>query len=216
VARPALGKFAHEAAVVDPQTGTVYLTEDDGDGRLYRFRPTVRGDLRDGMLEAASVGTNGAVSWVPASPKRPYRGKDSTAFNRGEGAWFSGRQLYFCTTADNRVWELDVDTGQIEVIYDAATVIGFAPLRDPDNITVHEPSGDLFVAEDADDIELVLLAEDAGGRVAAPFLQFAGHDGSEVTGPAFTPDGSRLYVSSQRGFDGDGLTFEITGPFRGS
>ena len=32
-------------------------------------------------------------------------------------------------------------------------------------------------------------------------------------GPTFSPDGSRLYVNSQRGFDGDGMTFEITGPF---
>ena len=38
----------------------------------------------------------------------------------------------------------------------------------------------------------------------------------EITGPAFSPDGSRLYFSSQRGKTGrneDGITFEITGPF---
>ncbi|HBV22011.1 MAG TPA: hypothetical protein DEF07_09880, partial [Nitrosomonas sp.] len=38
----------------------------------------------------------------------------------------------------------------------------------------------------------------------------------EITGPAFSPDGSRLYFSSQRGISGkpeDGITFEITGPF---
>ena len=69
------------------------------------------------------------------------------------------------------------------------------------------------MAEDADDIQLVQLVEREGSWAAAPFLQFAGHDGSEVTGPVFSPDGSRLYVSSQRGFDGDGMTFEITGPF---
>jgi hypothetical protein len=32
----------------------------------------------------------------------------------------------------------------------------------------------------------------------------------------FSPDGRRLYVTSQRGTDGNkGLTFEITGPFQG-
>ena len=46
-----------------------------------------------------------------------------------------------------------------------------------------------------------------------PFLQFEGHDGSEVAGPVFSPDGTRLYVSSQRGTDEDGMTFEITGSF---
>ena len=34
-----------------------------------------------------------------------------------------------------------------------------------------------------------------GEWAAAPFLQFAGHDASEVTGPVFSPDGSRLYVT---------------------
>ena len=46
-------------------------------------------------------------------------------------------------------------------------------------------------------------------------MQLVDHDASEVTGPAFSPDGSRLYVTSQRGRDGKhGMTFEITGPFR--
>ena len=51
-------------------------------------------------------------------------------------------------------------------------------------------------------------------RVAAPFLQLIGHHSSEITGVAFSPDGMRLYFSSQQGTDGEGLTFEVTGPFR--
>jgi secreted PhoX family phosphatase len=47
----------------------------------------------------------------------------------------------------------------------------------------------------------------------SPFLQVTGQDGSELTGPAFSPDGSRLYVSSQRG-NGFGITYEVRGPFR--
>jgi uncharacterized protein len=34
-----------------------------------------------------------------------------------------------------------------------------------------------------------------------------------VTGPVFSPDGSRVVVRSQRGTDGDGMTFELIGPF---
>jgi secreted PhoX family phosphatase len=53
----------------------------------------------------------------------------------------------------------------------------------------------------------------------APFVRRDGHDGSEITGPAFSPDGTRLYFSSQRGSGGGttdpGMTFEVTGPFRG-
>ena len=54
-----------------------------------------------------------------------------------------------------------------------------------------------------------------GGSVI-PLLRVTGHAGSELTGPAFSPDGSRLYFSSQRGpgvNGGSGITYEVTGPF---
>lgn len=215
-ARPALGAFAHEAAVVDPATGYVYLTEDDGNGRLYRFRPHVPGDLSEGVLEAAAVTLSrnaGTVEWVEVSPKRPYRGDDTVRFDRGEGAWFSAGVVYFCTTSDSRVWALETAMDRIEILYDAAALGPNAPLREPDNVTVHERSGDIYVAEDDDDLQLVLLANVNAQRIAAPFLQLFGHSGSEIAGPAFSPDGSRLYFSSQRGIDGAGITFEVSGPF---
>ncbi|EXU61646.1 hypothetical protein Z951_46095 [Streptomyces sp. PRh5] len=40
----------------------------------------------------------------------------------------------------------------------------------------------------------------------------------ELAGPVFSPDGRRLYFSSQRGTSGSssgGITYEVTGPFRG-
>jgi uncharacterized protein len=213
IARRALGVRMHEAAPVDPRTGFVYLTEDDYDGRLYRFRPTRYGDLSAGTLEAASVGQSGAVTWIAVSPVRPYRGRDTTAFDRGEGAWISRDVLYFSTTSNDRVWALDLGTMRIAVIYDGQGADSDDPLHEPDNVTVHEPTGHAFVAEDDDDIQLVQLVGTQAGWEAVPFLQFVGHDGSEVAGPVFSPDGRRLYVSSQRGRDGDGMTFEITGPF---
>ena len=50
--------------------------------------------------------------------------------------------------------------------------------------------------------------------LALPFLRVVGQGGSELAGPAFSPDGSRLYFSSQRGRDGRGITYEVSGPFR--
>ena len=86
--------------------------------------------------------------------------------------------------------------------------------REPDNVTVHAPSGQVFVAEDSDDLQLVMLSEDTGEWIASPFLQLEGHGSSEIAGPAFSPDGTRLYFSSQRGIDGkNGMTFEVTGAF---
>jgi len=52
----AMGRFAHEAASVDPNTGIIYLTEDSQTGLFYRFIPTVRGDLaRGGRLQALAI-----------------------------------------------------------------------------------------------------------------------------------------------------------------
>ena len=216
VERPLLGTFSHEAAVVDPTTGYVYLTEDNSFGRFYRFRPTTYGDLSTGVFEAAKMNrAKTKLSWVAVSSDEPERSAATTSFKRGEGAWFSGKHVYFCTTGDNRVWAFNPETSAIEIIYDAALLGADAPLHQPDAITAHAPSGDLFVGEDADNLEVVLLAKRPGKRVAAPFLRLIGHGGSELTGLAFSPDGTRLYCSSQRGTDGThGITFEITGPFR--
>ncbi|MGH8880601.1 MAG: translocation protein TolB, partial [Stackebrandtia sp.] len=53
-------------------------------------------------------------------------------------------------------------------------------------------------------------------RTAVPLARLTGHEASEITGPAFSPDGRRLYFSSQRGLSGNstgGITYEVTGPF---
>lgn len=48
----AMGRFVHESAAVDPSTGIVYQTEDEGNGLLYRYIPDVpaggRGSLHKG------------------------------------------------------------------------------------------------------------------------------------------------------------------------
>jgi hypothetical protein len=54
-----------------------------------------------------------------------------------------------------------------------------------------------------------------GSRRVGTFLRIEGQGGSEITGPAFTSAGDRLYVSSQRGADGRGITYELTGTFSG-
>ena len=213
---PALGLFSHEAVTVDPRRKQLYLTEDAGDGRFYRFTPTSYPDLTTGALEAMALGTGGAVSWVPVTsallPQAANRPAGSTAFDGGEGVWFDADHVYFTTKGDNRVWDLDVRHQRCAPIYDAAELGSKAPLSGVDNLVVSR-SGDIFVAEDGGNLEIVLLTP---GREVAPVVRLAGHEGSEITGPAFSPDGKRLYFSSQRGVAGvgTGVTFEVSGPFR--
>lgn len=52
----AMGRFAHEAAAVDPDSGIVYLTEDSRTGLFYRFLPAEPGRLaRGGRLQALAI-----------------------------------------------------------------------------------------------------------------------------------------------------------------
>ena len=74
---------------------------------------------------------------------------------------------------------------------------------------------DRDVAEDGGDMQVVGLAPDGSAFV---LLQLVGQDGSELTGPAFSPDGTRLYLSSQRGpvaGGNHGITYEVRGAFAG-
>lgn len=211
---PALGTFAHEAVTFDDARGQLYLTEDTTDGRFYRFTPDAYPDLSTGQLEVLRVAADGAVSWLPAlnpdQPQSANRVAEATVFDGGEGIWFDSDHVYFTTKGDNRVWDLDVAAQRLSVLYDAVAIGDDAPLTGVDNLVVSR-SGDIFVAEDGGNLELVIITPDG---VVAPVMRLVGHDASEITGPAFSPDGQRLYFSSQRGTDGRGVTFEVSGPFR--
>lgn len=218
MARPALGMFIHEAAVVDPRDSRVYMTEDAANGLFYRFTPTVPGDLSAGVLEAAQVGADNRVTWLPiplpTAPLPSAQVPTATWFRNGEGAWFDGGFVYFVTSADHRVWAYETATSKIEVIYDGTASAG--PLNYPDALTV-SAYGDVYVAEDPGNLEVCLITR-GPDRVVSPFMRLVGHTGSELAGLAFNPAGDRLYVSSMRargGVSGEGgVTFEVTGPFR--
>jgi hypothetical protein len=234
----AMGRWRHEAAAVDPKGKAVYLTEDEPDGLLYRFTPSVYPDLSAGLLEAAVVDGGGKVTWLevpdPTGASKPTRQQvpDATRFDGGEGIWYHDGSVVFTTKGDDQVHRLDLGAQRLSLLWDGdpdSLGVEGAILSGVDNITVDAGSGDLFVAEDGGNLEVVVLS--AEGTIA-PFLRLVapGHEGSELTGPCFSPDRSRLYVSSQRGpvprplreiipgstiqtTDG-GITYEITGPFR--
>jgi hypothetical protein len=218
VARPALGVFKHEAVAVDSLNRKLYLTEDQEDGCLYRFTPFNYPDLSAGKLEAARLidGETGKVEWLeikdPLASHTATRFQTSaTRFNGGEGIAYFGGKVYFTTKGDNRVWVFDINSQVLSVLYDDSAYIN-PVLTGVDNITVSS-DGSLYVAEDGGDMQVVVIANDGA---IYPVLELEGHDKSEIAGVAFSPDGSRLYFSSQRGKSGDdldGLTFEVQGPF---
>ena len=223
---PAMGLFCHEAVAQDLQNGHLYLTEDVPDGCLYRFVPAGmlpggRLDLDNGRLEVATWDNSAKtrLAWKtvpdPSGEQRPTREqvRGVARFNGGEGcAWHDG-QLFFTTKGDNRLWRLHLASNHIAPLYDDDFFTS-PILRGVDNITV-SCSGDILVAEDGDDMQIVIV--DSKGQTQ-PLLQLLGHPRSEIAGPAFSPGGDRLYFSSQWGSSGaidgrDGITFEVTGPF---
>jgi len=237
VAHPAMGNFTHEAVAVDPIGQSLYLTEDQAEGVLYRYTPAAYPDLSEGLLEAATVAGDGAVSWTPVPDPHaqdlPTREQveEATIFPGAEGIWYHDDWIYFTTKFDHRVHAINVRSQRYVLIWSPdpqAVEDGTAVLTGVDNITVDAGSGDLFVAEDGGNMEIVIITPD--GQVA-PFARVVGQDHSEITGPVFSPARDRLYFSSQRGptpsaigeiIDGlsttdyiGGITYEITGPFRG-
>jgi secreted PhoX family phosphatase len=219
--RDAMGRFKHEAAAADPVRKAIYLTEDETDGCFYRFLPTTWGNLSSGTLQVfkAGTGTSGTFTWqnVPDPDGSPTTTRNQVSgakrFSGGEGCYYANDTVWFTTKGDNRVWQVNLAAGTYELAYDDSLVSGGAPLTGVDNVT-GTSSGDLFVAEDGGTMEICVITPD---DIVAPFLRITGQSSSEITGPAFSPDGKRLYFSSQRGTSGSssgGITYEVTGPFR--
>ena len=217
--RSAMGAFAHEAAAL-ADDGCCYLTEDRPDGGFYRFTPIAPGDLSDGLLEIATGVAPGAVTWVEVPNPRPAllqpacrrQVPGTIAFDGGEGVATDGGLVWFTTKGDDRVWEYDTTTEQVALRYEAG---GSSVLSGVDNLWIDTASGGLLVAEDGGDMEVVLLRPDNSLQA---LVRLPDQDISEITGPCFSPDGQRLYFSSQRGPVGvaglpQGITYEVTGPF---
>jgi hypothetical protein len=135
VVLPEMGRFSHEAVAVDPSTGIVYETEDNGStSGFYRFIPNRYGDLERGgkleMLKIAdvdnydtgtgqTVGVPLPVEWVPIADPDPPGTSSTAVFNQGfdlgaasfrrlEGCWFGNGAVYFAATSGG-----DAGVGQV-------------------------------------------------------------------------------------------------------
>lgn len=118
------GRFRHEAVAIDPRTHIAYLTEDEGDGCLYRFVPEEFSRPFVGKLQALRVkgekGYNTSermaedhrvhVDWVDVPEADPEDGAvrdgareaGAALVRRGEGIWYHDGQVYFTSTNGGR------------------------------------------------------------------------------------------------------------------
>jgi uncharacterized protein len=168
-----MGRFSHEALMVDPRTGYVYETEDSDNCGFYKFVPHRRGRLHDGgrlyMLKVRHednadlgafhpVGTTWKVEWVRiGEPQAPTASVfeqgyvlGAAKFRRLEGAWWGDRSGYFLSTnggsvGEGQVFEYDPRNEKLKLIYDSPNA---NELDNPDNLTV-TPRGGLLLCEDA-------------------------------------------------------------------
>ena len=193
----------------DPVRQVVYLTEDETDGCFYRFRPTTWGDLSAGHAPGAGragAGTSGPVTWahVPdprrlARPRTRNQVSGAKRFNGGEGCYYADGIVWFTTKGDNRVWAYDAGrTTPRARLRRLRSIPAAPPLTGVDNITGSPPA----TCSSPRTAATWRSTSSPRHGIVAPFLRVTGQSGSEITGPAFSPDGTRLYFSSQRGTSG--------------
>jgi uncharacterized protein len=170
-----MGRFRHEAMMVDPATGFVYETEDESGSGFYKFVPHERGQLKQGgdlfMLRVkgqpnfdfgpiSAVGAKWDVQWAriedPSANTRSTYVQGASApnfgarFRRLEGCWWGDRTGYFLSTnggaaGEGQIFEYDPRAETITLIYASP---GAADLDNPDNVTV-TPRGSLLLCENA-------------------------------------------------------------------
>lgn len=227
VAEPliAMGRFLHEAVVVDPATGILFLTEDNGyDSGLYRFTPTTPGALAaGGTLEMLAVRDQPEydtafaqtlvqrlpVAWVPIADPDPSTAHTDTSavFNQGfaaggarfkrlEGCCMSGGTLYVAATEAG-----DAGLGQVWAYDPVASELRLV-FEAADASEVFGPDN----LTPAPWMDGVVLSED-NGNGDPNRLHVLGADGKLVTfaeniadttefaGACFSPDGSTLFVN---------------------
>lgn len=131
-----MGRFVHEAVAIDPDTGIVYLTEDQGTSGFYRYIPNKPGKLLEGgklqMLaikdlpnydtrREQEVGEQLDAVWVDITNPDPANAdvvplavanqgfaQGAAIFSRLEGAWYGDKSIFFNATSGG-----DAELGQI-------------------------------------------------------------------------------------------------------
>lgn len=124
----AMGRFVHEAVAIDPDTGLVYETEDNGDqSGFYRFIPDRKGRLAAGgklqmlaikgrpnynTITGQKAGKPLPVTWVDINDPDPANAETNSHavfeqgyargaanFGRLEGCWYGNGSIFLISTS---------------------------------------------------------------------------------------------------------------------
>jgi uncharacterized protein len=197
-------------------------------GRLQAMSCNRSSQHINDLSEATGVGTRYKVEWVDVpdrdastvSVRNQFTDDQITRSRKLEGQWWADGGPFFVSSFartrdgsvnshDGQVWFYDPKSETVTL----KTVFGVsaAPAADdgnfdgPDNITV-SPHGGLILAEDGDGSQHLVGVTSQGK--AYPLARNEFND-SEFCGPAFSADGSILFVNIQS----PGFTLAITGPW---
>ena len=259
----AMGRFEHECAPVDPRTGVIYMTEDNGDpgDGFYRFLPHSPGKLHKGgrlqMLaidgepryntaSGQRVGETLPCHWVDIAHPDPSDAEDvpgavylqgrrlgGARFYGLEGAaWENGGVVFVASEAGDeeqgQVWRYEPrgdHRGRLTLQYESRSA---KILNQPDAIEAGT-RGLVVMAEDGDGgdpggtnylrvltprrriVDLAKVIEPLDLHYWAPedFPDPGSTGASEMAGPRWSPDGSRLFINVQY----PGVTCVIEGPW---
>ena len=234
----AMGRFNHEAACVDPETGAVYMTEDQDDSVFYRFLPNSNGDLsKGGRLQAmvidgvkdtrnwnansSKVGDSHSIHWIDLddveAPKDDLRlrasNKGAALIARGEGLHMGGEEMYFCSTSGG--------AAKLGQIFKLTPGKGGAADRielffESQSKEEYDFGDNLCVAPNGH----LVVCEDDYGDIVDNYLRGITTSGqaynighlrtqTELAGACFSPDGKWLFVNIYAPTS----TLAITGPW---
>ncbi|MBO6576867.1 MAG: DUF839 domain-containing protein [Rhodothermales bacterium] len=198
----AMGRFYREAVAVDPESGAVYMTEDLGDGLLYRYLPDVPGDLRaGGRVEALKLrdnpnldvrnwdsaafepGRSEPVEWIPMdNMDNPdddlrFRGMErgGLPMARAEGIFYANGQVFIACTSGGQNRE-----GQILRYVPSPYEGTDRESQAPGMLQLYAEPNDTGLLENCDNLTVapwgdVVIAEDASTH---PRLSMIGSDGT--------------------------------------
>ncbi len=229
----AMGRFNHEAIAVDPETGIVYLTEDEKTGCFYRFIPKVKDQLNQGgelqalkfvdpsikhtTFDGLSLNKSYACEWVTVDEPDPEednirfraQAKGAAVFVRGEGLSIDQDGIYFTCTEGGQA-----NKGQVFCYKpNSDNLTGNIELlyecsentilAMPDNLTV-SPWGDLIICEDNGHKEQFIVGLTKDGNSYV----IASNRQSEWAGVCFSPDGKTMFANIHKQ---PGMTLAIQG-----